>query len=235
MRLPLSIIIPTFNEEKYLPLLLQSIQEQTILPKEIIVADAFSKDKTREIAQNFGCRLVDGGLPAKARNNGATAAKEETLLFLDADVVLPSFFLEETFQEMKKRHLDIASCFLTPTSKLKRDRLLYQLTNQYLKLTQKFHSHIQGVCIFIEKGLHQRIGGFDESLLLAEDHDYAQKVKKIGNFGYLRCYKIPVSPRRLSKEGRIRLALKYVSMELYLIFLGKIKKNFFNYKFGEYR
>jgi len=66
----LSIIIPTLNEENYLPFLLESIKNQDFKDYEIIVADAGSHDKTREIAKNFGCKVVSGGLPAKGRNEG---------------------------------------------------------------------------------------------------------------------------------------------------------------------
>ena len=66
-----SIIIPTYNEEEYLPVLLDSIKEQDFDDYEIIVADANSTDKTVEIAKDYGCIVVEGGLPAVGRNNGA--------------------------------------------------------------------------------------------------------------------------------------------------------------------
>ena len=51
----LSIVIPTYNEEEYLPKLLESIKMQSYSDYEIIVADANSNDKTREIAEECGC------------------------------------------------------------------------------------------------------------------------------------------------------------------------------------
>ena len=232
MTLPLSIIIPTFNEAGYLPKLLESLQNQTGKPAQVIVADAFSLDNTREIAKAFGAVVIDGGLPSVARNSGAKAATQPVLLFLDADVVLPPFFLEQTFTEIQKRGLDITSCFITPRSPLKIDKFLHQFANQYMKLTQKFHPHIPGACIFVKKDIHKIINGFDESLILAEDHDYVRRAKKHGKFAYLKSYKIPVSVRRLSKEGRLKIALKCIAVELHLIFVGQIRKNIFSYKFG---
>lgn len=234
MKLPISIIIPTFNEERFLPKLLFSLKRQSVPPLEIIVADAFSIDNTRSIAEAFGCKVVDGGLPAKARNSGAKKAIGQILLFLDADVVLPANFLGDTYKEVINRRLDIASCFVTPRSNLKIDKFLHQFANQYMKLTQKFHPHIPGFCIFVNKKTHSAIGGFDESLVLAEDHDYVKRAKRIGTFGYLKSYKIPVSVRRLSKDGRVKIALKYIAVELHLIFIGKIRSNIFNYRFGHY-
>ncbi len=72
----LSIVVPAYNEEKYLPKLLSCIKKQTYKDCEIIVADANSRDRTKETAKKYGCKIVkSGGLPAIGRNNGAKAAK----------------------------------------------------------------------------------------------------------------------------------------------------------------
>lgn len=234
MSLPLSIIIPTFNEERYLPNLLKSINKQTQAPGEVIVADAYSIDETAKIASEFGAKIITGGLPAIARNKGAKIARSPILLFLDADVILPPSFLEETYHEMQKRNLDITSCFISPRSRLRLDKFLHDFVNYYMRVTQKFHPHIPGCCIFVKKDLHKKIDGFDESLFMAEDHDYLKRAKKIGRFAYLKSYKIPVSVRRLSEEGRIKIALKYIAVELHMLFLGSIRKNIFNHKFGRH-
>jgi len=234
MKLPISIIIPTFNEEQYLPKLLRSIEAQTAQPTEIIVVDAYSVDTTRKIAKTYHCKVIDGGVPAKARNLGAKIASQPVLLFLDADVVLPKAFLEKTIKEMRFRNLDIASCYIAPISHLKIDSWLHTIANYYIKLTSQFHPHVPGFCIFVKKSLHNQIKGFDETLILAEDHDYVRRGQKVGEFAYLESYKIPVSVRRLAEEGRVNVALKYVAVELHLLFLGKVRKSFLSYKFGEH-
>src|SRR3989344_314326 len=98
----ISIIIPTLNEERYIGKLLDSIVGQDISEDiEIVVADARSTDGTRELVErsreNFAAlQIVEGGLPAKARNNGGRAAAGEILIFIDADVTLPhSSFLKK--------------------------------------------------------------------------------------------------------------------------------------------
>ena len=81
-----SVIIPTLNEEKILPHLLDDFRNQTAKDFEVIVADAGSGDKTVEVAKAYKAQLVKGGLPAVGRNNGAKIARGEFLFFLDADV-----------------------------------------------------------------------------------------------------------------------------------------------------
>ena len=88
----ISIIIPTKNEEDFLPLLLKSIKKQTYSNYEIIVADAGSSDNTKEIAKKSGCKLVKGGYPDEGRNKGAEKAskKSNIFIFMDSDIILPS-------------------------------------------------------------------------------------------------------------------------------------------------
>lgn len=106
----LSIIIPTLNEEKHLGNLLQSIASQSCEGKiEIIVGDAGSTDKTKLIAKKFGCKITKGGLPAKGRNEGAKLATGNLLLFVDADMTLPSDFLTKSLREFNQRNLDVAT------------------------------------------------------------------------------------------------------------------------------
>lgn len=59
----ISIVIPTLNEAAYLSTLLDSLKTQTFRGFEIIVADANSTDRTREIALEHGARVVQGGMP----------------------------------------------------------------------------------------------------------------------------------------------------------------------------
>jgi glycosyltransferase involved in cell wall biosynthesis len=228
----ISIIIPTFNEEKYLPVLLKSLKNQTFKDFEVIVADNNSSDKTRLVAKSFGVKVVEGGLPAVGRNNGAKKAKGEWLLFLDADVVLPSDFLEKAMAEIKKQNFYIASCLMKPLSDKKIDKLLHSAGNLYIKSLQKISPHAPGFCIFVKKEIHQLIGGFNEKMKMAEDHDYVLRASKKAKFGILKNVLIPVSVRRLDKDGRLNISLKYLAVELHLALFGPVYSDVFNYKFG---
>ena len=229
----ISIIIPTLNEEKCLSLLLGSIKNQDFNDYEIIVADAVSKDKTLDIARNYNCEIIKGGLSAEGRNNGAKIAQGVLFLFLDADVVLPKFFLEKGLTEFKKRKLNIASFKLVPI-KGKFASLFFNIFYNFpILLLEKILPHA-AMGILIEKELFEKLNGFDETIKLAEDHELARRAKKLGKFGLIRSTELFVSIRRFEKDGWLLTTLKYFLCELHMIFFGPVRTDIFNYKFGHY-
>ncbi|MBI4598867.1 glycosyltransferase [Candidatus Uhrbacteria bacterium] len=229
----LSIVIPTKNEEEYLPILLETIWRQTLQPAEIIVADAGSSDRTREVARASGCRVVEGGMPGPGRNRGAETAISPYILFLDADVqLLDPSFLERAMEEIRERNLDFATCDVVPLSPRPIDRVFHRFYNRYSRLCQPIHAHAPGFCIFARKSLHDRVGGFDESVVFCEDHDYAERCCKVGSFAFLDSTKVHVSIRRFDRDGRMNIAVKYALSELHLVTLGPIRHDGFKYEFG---
>jgi glycosyltransferase involved in cell wall biosynthesis len=230
----LSIIIPTLNEEKYLPLLLQSIKKQNMSDYEIIIADAGSTDATLAIAQDFGCIITKGGLPARGRNNGAKVARGDILFFLDADTTLPSNFLVKSLQEFKRRRLDFASFCLKPQPYNKLSNFL--LDTFYNKMiVQLEHILPHGaVGILSKKELFEELHGYDETIKLAEDHDLARRAEKKGRFGIIRSARVLVSDRRWRQDGWLTVTTKYILCELHMVLIGPVKSDIFNYKFNHY-
>ena len=230
----ISVIIPALNEEKSLPYTLESIKEQYFNDFEIIIADAGSTDNTVAIAEKYGCKVVKGGMPAVGRNAGAKAASGGWLLFLDADVYLADKFMTFLIEEAQESGADIASCAIIPLSDKIIDQIMHATANAYINLTQYFYPHAPGFCIFVKKSLHNRIGGFDESLKLAEDHEYVKRAMEVGQYKILKKPKIYVSVRRLESDGRFNVAAKYVACEVYRAVLGEIRTDLFKYKFGHH-
>jgi len=231
----LSVVIPAFNEEKLLPLLLESLRTQTLQDFEVIVSDANSKDQTKKIAKAWGCKVIKGGLPSIGRNRGAKAAKGEILVFLDSDVVLPKEFLQEALKEFRTRKLDIAGCYSQPISDKDIDFIIYGTANAYLKIAQFFLPQAPGHCIFVKKQIHEKINGFDEAIKINEDFDYVNRGAEIGKFRYLEKVKVPISMRRLDKDGRLTMSVKYAICAFYFALFGGVKSDIFNYRFGHYQ
>jgi len=232
----LSIIIPTLNEEKYLPALLESIKEQDFgrEGREVIVADAGSKDKTREIAGSFGCRIIRGGLPAKGRNEGTKVAKGDLLLFLDADLKLPTDFLKKSLEEFKKRKLDVASYRLEPETQKRIIKTGFNLFyNRPITFSEKLLAY-GAMGILVKKRVFEKVGGFDEKVKFAEDHYFVRQASKIGKFGIIRSAKIYITLRRFEADGYLKTLFKYLLCNLYM-FSGKaVRSDIFKYRFDHY-
>lgn len=227
----LSIIIPTKNEEKTLPKLLESIKNQNFSDLEIIVADANSIDRTREIAENYGCKIVEGGLLAYGRNSGALAANSDLFLFTDADIILPENFLLRALKEFNSKRLDIAGTIQTPISitncfKNLENQIYYGLANSWMIFFQKSRKPYMQVCMFVKREVHEKIHCFDESLVFAEDSEYAVKAVKAGyNFGILESPgKVQISTRRFEKEG-FTLVFKYLYFNFARLFGKEFREN----------
>jgi len=230
-----SIIIPALNEEKTLPGLLDSIKVQEFNDYEVIIADAHSTDRTREIAQSYGCRVVDGGLPAAGRNAGAAVANGEFLFFLDADVILPPGFVHNVYEEMQDRYIDLATCEIKPLSDYKLDRVIHRMMNLAVLLNLWLDPKAFGFCIFVTKRLFNRVGGFDETIFVAEDNDFVKRASVHKTLRYLTSAYIMVSIRRFEKEGRFAYMKKGIKLNLYRAFKGEIRtKEVVKYEFGAF-
>ena len=229
----LSIIIPTYNEEEYLPVLLESIKKQSFEDYEVIVADANSTDKTREIAESYGCIVVDGGLPAVGRNNGAKVAKGEYLLFLDSDLELTDDYLRNVMYEFRMERLGIAITQMKPLSNKIDDKIFHELANYFMISVEKIKPHGAGCYgIISRKELHDACGGFDEDLTFGEDTDYIERLAKKERFKVLRNAKIGVSTRRLEEEG-IETLIRQYGKSTVNDFLGRrTDAEELNYNFG---
>jgi len=98
----ISIIIPAYNEEKYLASTLASLvvaRDRVGGDAEIIVVDNESTDRTAEIASSFSIRLINESVHniGRVRNTGAAAANGDVLIFIDADTTVPA----ELFERVK--------------------------------------------------------------------------------------------------------------------------------------
>jgi len=232
----LSVIIPAKNEEKLLGRLLKTLQAQKNVQLQIILADAKSTDKTRTIAKKYGALIISGGLPGPGRNAGVKHAKHERLLFLDADVFLSDpHCLERTLTLLETKKISLATFWTKTFDGTYLDDLIYRLWDFWTYITQGFYPHAAGYCIFSTKSVHNKIGGFDETIRLAEDANYVQRASKIAKFSVIPSEKIYTSARRIQKEGLFGLAWKMVFCGIFRAFGWEDRKNTFKYEFEHSR
>lgn len=229
-----TVVIPALNEAELLPGLLGALARQTQPPAQVVIADAGSTDSTRAIAEAHGAHVVDGGKPAAGRNAGARMATSDLLLFLDADDELDDDFIASAVAEFEERGLAAATTFVDPIERDIRNVFACEVVNMYLDVMQYVSPHAPGFCILARREVHEAIGGFDETVVLAEDHDYVQRAAQQGTFRILRECSVRTSMRRIEKEGLVRLAFKYLYCELYVVTGRPIREVPFDYEFAAF-
>lgn len=242
--LDLAIVIPTLNEERYIGNLLDSILKQTVLPKEIVVVDAYSEDKTADEIKKRLKRLpqlkfyqIPKYTISRQRNFGARKTKGEHILFLDADSQLKDpKTLEKYFEEILEKKPDLAAATNLPISNFWKDILYFASIDLLFKTTKPFWPVADGRNMYIRRKMFKQIGGFDEEIVIGEDHELVQRlVKNGGKFIFLEKPKIYNSARRYNEEGRRNFTLK-----MFRSFLHVVKNGYRNnpiqseYEFGKF-
>lgn len=102
----LSIIIPTFNEQRDIENCIKSLKQQTYQPLEIIIVDDGSKDKTLNILKKIqGIKVYKQGHfgPGSARNRGAMKAKGKMFIFVDADMTFDKRFIDKLTKPIREK------------------------------------------------------------------------------------------------------------------------------------
>jgi glycosyltransferase involved in cell wall biosynthesis len=213
-----SILVPTLNEEKYIGILLGSLCKQTFKDFEVIVVDGSSQDHTREQVLSFQDRLniqfvtaPKRGVSAQ-RNYAANKAKNEYLVFFDADVDPEPGFLEKVKNYVAKHEVDVLTSWNIPISEHLRDEFLYWINNWVcLEAVKHFSPGAVGTFIFVKKTAFEAVSGFCENFYFAEDYDLVKRIFDKGyKYALLRDPKIRVSIRRFEKEGRFKMIWKNI-------------------------
>ncbi len=118
----LTIVIPCKNESKTIDKTLTLLNFQEDIEKvEVIVADSSDDGTTYQLEvrnkDRFNLKIINGGLPSKARNNGANQAKTPYILFMDADMfILDPKLLKESINQMIENKYDLLTTKVRTTN-----------------------------------------------------------------------------------------------------------------------
>jgi len=178
----ISLVIPAFNEEKFLTPLLDTVDKARDCYGggadriEVIVADNASTDRTAEIARERGCRVATVELRriAAARNGGAKIACGEVVAFVDAD----SLIHPETFNVLERTLTEDVIVGATGVT-MSRMSLGIGASLAVIYPILYLIGADSGVA-FCRKADFDSIGGYDEGLSFAEDIDFFLRIKKLG-------------------------------------------------------
>lgn len=174
-----SIVIPVFNEERYLSSCLESLTSLSY-PKErheILLVDNGSTDRTLEIAQRFdevSIHIKEGVKVGAVRNYGTEKAKGDIIVFLDSDCVVTHDWLREGVSRLlAARGSVIGGQYLLRKNPSWLEK--YWVLESSDRVV--FLSALVGGCIFIPKDIFQKVGGFNEQLNAGEDNDLTDRLR----------------------------------------------------------
>ena len=240
----LSIVIPTLNEEDYISSVLEALSLQKYQYKlQIIVVDGNSTDSTVITIQKYSKQFEDlvvicadtRGVSFQ-RNLGASHAKYDHLLFMDADVILPSNFLNSLSHKAKKEYM-IALVMHLPLKINVLDYLWLSLLYSFIYIVQWYRPICSGSFLLTTRNNHAKVGGFDEKTVMGGDVIYGlDSIAKGARYTFFFYPYVFGYPRRLRKEGRLVLLMKWLRGYWYMIQHGPIYKeaNLHEYEFGNY-
>ena len=208
-----SIIIPTRNAADTLEACLKSIKSQDYPSVEIIIADNYSKDGTREIGKKYGAKVVVCGPPPPHNNFftapiqraiGATHASGEFLLFIDADMILEKGLIRECVEKCLKEadaiaipEISFGEGFWSECKVLERTCYFHPL----------FKDQIIQACRFFKRSVYEVIGGWRKDVGFLDDWDITARLRASG-------FKMRMSKHHIyHNEGR--QTLKKIALKKY--------------------
>jgi glycosyltransferase involved in cell wall biosynthesis len=170
-----SVVIPTFNSERYIGKCLQSVRNQTYDNIEILVVDKNSEDKTVEISKRYGAKVIIGDLDLSAsRNRGIREARGRYLLSIDSDMELTLRIIEEC--------LEVVNCDENIGGVIIPEKSVGN--SFWVKVRDFERSFYEGTEIesarFFRKDLVEKVDAFDEDIVFFEDSTLPQKIEKLG-------------------------------------------------------
>lgn len=216
----ISVVIPAYNEEKYITKTLESLNNQTHKAWEIIVVDNNSTDKTANASKNMRAKIIQENKKGigYARRAGFNSASGDIIATTDADTILPKNWLlkiNETFNE-NKDIVAIGGPYMFDTKKKK---ILIKIISKIWIWGDSFlnsGNNIPGVNMAVKKHAYEAVGGFRNNKYF-EDLDLSLRLKKYGKILFLKDLLVTTSFRRYENQGFFRTAITY--MKNYLKYL----------------
>ncbi len=181
-----SVIIPCYNQARYLGESLQSVFNQTCKSFEVIVIDDGSSDNIAEVMARFPqARLIrqENRGVSTARNAGLGVSKGDYIVFLDADDRLRRTALEVGVNSLKANPQCAFVSGVTEHFDGDGRRLPTPQAGQYVQqdhyLTLLHRNYIWGLgSVMFRRGVFEKVAAFDESLAVCEDYDLYLRITR---------------------------------------------------------
>jgi peptidoglycan/xylan/chitin deacetylase (PgdA/CDA1 family)/GT2 family glycosyltransferase len=217
-----SVVIPAYNEEKYLPSCLDSIGKQDYAAGyEVIVVDNASTDNTAQIALDWGAKVVHESKrsPACARQKGAEAATGDIIAFIDADTRAPACWLSALISRFTREpetvvisgpyaYFDAGKCARIASYI---GNFLSIIIDQLFRKVVDKGSAVWGSNFAVRRSALREVGGFDTSIkFYGEEYELSLRLRKVGKGRIIPRLFVLTSARRLKRIGVVTLYWNWV-------------------------
>lgn len=249
-----SVIIPTYNRAEQVNAAIRSVFAQSYPNFEVIVVDDGSVDGTEEhvrllIDREFcGIQKVQylfqsNQGPSAARNNGMAAARGEWIAFLDSDDIWYPDKLEWQIEAVESFKGVCGACITDArlvndsgmdTTSFRETGKAYKqpvgLAADVVERLARSFDHFWLTCLLVRTELARQIGGFDPTILFAEDHDFNFRLSLVTSFCYVnkpmvQLDRSPVpSTTRPWEKTEVRLHHKQLILEKWLSMDAKVPR-----------
>lgn len=183
------VIVPIYNQAKYLPQALESTLKQGILKKNIYLIDDCSSDRPDLIASKYDINLlktdVNSG-PAVARNLGIKSSHSEFVAFLDADdVMLPGRILSSLTSLLQSGAGMVCGnyCFWVNRSTITAPFYKRDIQISYENMIK--NNYVASGSVMIKRSVLDDVGLFNPEYLVAEDYDLWLRVVEKYKINYI--------------------------------------------------
>ncbi|MDI6730620.1 MAG: glycosyltransferase family 2 protein [Candidatus Altarchaeum sp.] len=217
----ISIVIPAYNEEKYIETTLSKLKEirnKEYENLEVIVAENGSIDRTYEIAKqyadrdkNFKAFHLDKASAAIATNFGAKNATGEILILMDADTYPLDGAISEIAEKFEKNNNVVNVCTYVKTNSSTVNNLLFSLSSELAYLSSKInHPLFYTICVAYRKDIFEQLNGLKENFVTAYDLDLSKRASKFGKCVFARKANVFTSARRVEKGGTANIIMYHL-------------------------
>jgi glycosyltransferase involved in cell wall biosynthesis len=224
----LSVIITTFNEEKYIGRTLKSLVSslKSAVESEIVVVDS-GEDKTFTVAKSFTDKVYkfkERGV-SKARNYAVSKTCGDVLVFIDADTVVTTENFKETTEMFKDKNVVAVLAKVNSYKSLSlSEKIFYMADHAFInsceRLSPLLRFYNRGDFLAVKRNVFFEVGGFNEDMNILE---ITELLLKLTSCGKIRVLKNPVydSGRRLEKWGVLKSHLIWVKNYFSFYFKNK--------------
>ena len=232
-----SVVIPAYNEEKYVGILLASLQklsEENII--EILVVDNGSIDGTKEVVRaaslsadgsGHKIRLIEE--PRKgvawARSRGASEARGEIIAFLDADTYVNERWIKKMLKLFSRSEV---ACISSPTYYYDLGFIARISAHIYWFFASFIVSKIVGYMgnfanLAVRAEAFKKIGGIDTSIVFyGDDTNITRRLSKVGKVVFAFNFFVYGSGRRFGEQGMLRTTWQYGATYFSEVFFHKV-------------